>query len=88
MTSHFYKPGDVDPHVPSLPMITPAERDAIRAGAFREAAEIARDVRADEIVSLNSARKDGSKTGPYASGSVVALRIAQAIEARAKEKQP
>jgi hypothetical protein len=58
-------------------MTTPAERDAIRAEAFREAAEIARAA----AVTLRTGER-------IADAAVGAIEAAIAIEARAKEKQP
>jgi hypothetical protein len=57
-------------------MTTPAERDAIRAEAFREAAEIARE--------LGEAFDDMSGR----SLAIACFEVVKAIEARAKEKQP
>lgn len=59
--------------------MTPDERAAIRAEAFKEAAEIARE----------DARAISKGTfGRLGSIEAIGRHIAEAIEARAKEKQP
>ena len=61
--------------------MTPDERAAIRAEAFREAAEIARKLQDDATAEIpNSANAVAIM--------LTAQALAQAIEARAKEKQP
>lgn len=69
--------------------MTPDERAAIRAEAFREAAEIAL-----QIAMFNGFMADG-KRSDYTPGErdlrmkrAGAREVADAIEARAKEKQP
>jgi hypothetical protein len=63
-------------------MTTPAERDAIRAEAFRDAAEIIEKRRAKSAMTVirETDFNRGAQAAYYA--SIVA------IEARAKEKQP
>jgi hypothetical protein len=62
-------------------MTTPAERDAIRAEAFREAAEIARERERITRALLGPVAMPFSMAETYTD-------VIKAIEARAKEKQP